>query len=94
MRETGCPVVIGASRKGFLGAITGRPVQDRMPASVAAAVVAALHGAAVVRVHDVAATAEALRVATAIRGALAGALAEVGPDEGVTRWEGAERAGW
>jgi dihydropteroate synthase len=94
MRETGCPVVIGASRKGFLGAITGRPVQDRMTASVAAAVVAALHGAAVVRVHDVAATAEALRVATAIRGALAGALAEVEPDEGVARWEGAERAGW
>lgn len=73
MRETGCPVVIGASRKAFLGAITGRPVQERMLASVVAAVVAGLHGAAVVRVHDVGPTAEALKVAAAIRSAHAAA---------------------
>ena len=82
MEMTGCPVVIGASRKAFLGAITGRAVQDRLLPSVAAAVVAALHGAAVVRVHDVGPTAEALRVAWAIRRARAGALAQaegIGP---------------
>lgn len=81
MRETGCPVVIGASRKAFLGAITGRPVADRMTASVTAAVVAALHGAAIVRVHDVGPTAEALRVAWAIRGATAAARARAGEVE-------------
>ncbi len=66
-RETGCPVLIGASRKAFLGAITGRSVGDRMIGSVAAAVVAVEWGASIVRVHDVAATAEALRVAAAVR---------------------------
>ncbi len=66
-RETGCPVLIGASRKAFLGAITGRPVGERLIGSVAAAVVAVERGASIVRVHDVAATAEALRVATAVR---------------------------
>lgn len=66
-RETGCPVLIGASRKAFLGAITGRPVGERLIGSVAAAVVAVERGASIVRVHDVAATAEALRVAAAVR---------------------------
>ena len=77
MDAIGCPVVIGASRKAFLGTITGRPVQDRLLPSVVAAVLAALHGAAVVRVHDVGPTAEALRVAAAIRRARAAALAQV-----------------
>ena len=75
VQETGCPVLIGASRKGFLGAITGRPVGARLIASVAAAVVAVERGASVVRVHDVAATVEALRVADAVRRAYAGASA-------------------
>lgn len=69
--ETGCPVLIGASRKAFLGAITGRPVGERMIGSVAAAVVAVEHGASVVRVHDVGPTAEALRVVAAVRRARA-----------------------
>jgi dihydropteroate synthase len=72
-RETGCPVLIGASRKNFLGAITGRPVGERMIGSVAAAVVAVERGASIVRVHDVAATAEALRVAAAVRRAYSAA---------------------
>ncbi len=70
VQQTGCPVLIGASRKGFLGAITGRPVGERMIASVAAAVIAVERGASVVRVHDVGQTAEALRVLTAVRAAL------------------------
>jgi dihydropteroate synthase len=62
----GFPVVVGASRKGFLGALSGAPVGDRLPASLAAAVLAAAHGARVVRVHDVGATRHALAVADAL----------------------------
>jgi dihydropteroate synthase len=46
----------------MLGALTGKPVEDRLAASVAAAVLAAGHGAAVLRVHDVAATVDTLKV--------------------------------
>lgn len=77
---TGCPVLIGASRKAFLGAITGRSVDERMIASVAAAVMAIERGASVVRVHDVGPTAEALRVAAAIRRAYARSAAERRPE--------------
>ncbi len=56
------PLLVGWSRKGTLGLITGRPVGERLAASVAAALVAVHHGAAVVRVHDVAATVDALKV--------------------------------
>lgn len=70
---TGCPVLVGASRKSFLGVITGRPVGERQAASVVAALVAIEHGARIVRVHDVAATVEALRVTGAIRRAHAAA---------------------
>jgi dihydropteroate synthase len=64
----GRPVVVGASRKRFIGVITGRPVGERVGGSIAAGVVAAAAGAAVLRVHDVAATVEALRVADPILG--------------------------
>jgi dihydropteroate synthase len=68
LRSLGYPVVVGASRKSFLGWLTdGATVADRQDASVAAAVVASLRGADVVRVHDVAPTVRALRVADAIR---------------------------
>jgi dihydropteroate synthase len=61
---TGHPVLVGTSRKGFLGRLTGgAPVDDRLAASVATATWAAARGAAMVRVHDVAATAQAVRVA-------------------------------
>ena len=68
LRSLGSPLLVGASRKTFIGHLTG--VSDpaaRLAGSVAAAVVAALRGAAVLRVHDVGATREALAVATALR---------------------------
>lgn len=58
----GRPLLVGWSRKGTLGLLTGRPVAERMPASVAAALAAVHHGAAIVRVHDVAATVDAIKV--------------------------------
>ena len=63
----GIPVLVGVSRKSMLGALTGRDVADRLPASLAAAVVAAEAGAAIIRVHDVAATRDALTVWQALR---------------------------
>ena len=61
--ELGFPVVVGASRKRFIGEITGEQMPaERVGGSVAAALWAAARGAAVVRVHDVAATAQALAV--------------------------------
>ena len=68
LRETGYPVLVGISRKSMLGALTGRGVEDRLAASVAAAVLAARAGAAVLRVHDVAATVDALKVLNAVDG--------------------------
>ena len=59
---TGYPVVAGLSRKSSLGAITGRSVDERMPASLAAALAAVARGAAIVRVHDVRETVDALKV--------------------------------
>ncbi|MDR2924870.1 MAG: dihydropteroate synthase [Azoarcus sp.] len=58
----GFPVLAGLSRKTMLGAVTGAPPEKRLIASVAAAVLAAERGAGIVRVHDVAATAEALKI--------------------------------
>ena len=58
----GVPVLAGLSRKSMLGAMTGRAVDDRMAASVAAALIAVQRGAAIVRVHDVAATVDALKI--------------------------------
>jgi dihydropteroate synthase len=58
----GRPLLLGWSRKGTLGQITGRPVGERLAASVAAAVLAVERGASIVRVHDVAATVDALKV--------------------------------
>ena len=62
----GYPLLVGVSRKSMLGALTGRPVEQRLAGSVAAAVMAARLGAAVVRVHDVAETVDALKVAEAL----------------------------
>lgn len=58
----GHPVLAGWSRKSALGAVTGRPTNQRMVASVAAALAAVHHGARIIRVHDVAATADALAI--------------------------------
>ena len=62
----GYPILAGMSRKSLLGAITGRDADDRMAASVAAALAAAARGARILRVHDVAATVDALAVWNAI----------------------------
>lgn len=63
----GRPVLIGASRKSFLGQVTGQEIAaQRLEASLAAATIAVLNGARVVRVHDVAATRHAVAVADAV----------------------------
>ena len=58
----GLPLMVGWSRKGTLGLLTGRPVGERVAASLAAALAAVHRGAHIVRVHDVAATVDALKV--------------------------------
>ncbi|MER6936148.1 dihydropteroate synthase [Nocardioides sp. NPDC000441] len=63
----GFPVMAGISRKSMLGEITGRPVDERLPASLAAGLVAAENGARMLRVHDVSATRDALAVWEAVR---------------------------
>ena len=69
LRALGRPLLVGWSRKRTLGHVTGRPVDERLGASVAAALLAVSHGASVVRVHDVAATVDALKVWRVAQGA-------------------------
>jgi dihydropteroate synthase len=69
LTELGRPVVLGASRKNFIGRITGREVGDRLGGSIAAAALGVSGGASVVRVHDVAETVQALTVTERILGA-------------------------
>jgi dihydropteroate synthase len=64
----GCAVLIGTSRKGLLGTITGRPVDQRATASVVSSLAAALNGASVVRVHDVGPMVDAVKVWSSVRG--------------------------
>lgn len=59
---SGYPVLVGLSRKTFVGALTGRDPEGRLPGSLAAACAARVKGAAIFRVHDVAETVDALRV--------------------------------
>lgn len=66
-RTFGLPILLGVSRKGFLGLITGRPVTERMVASVAVGVQGMLDGADILRVHDVAAHRDAAFVIAALR---------------------------
>jgi len=60
------PVLVGLSRKATIGTLTGRPVEARVHGSIAAALIAVQRGAAIVRVHDVAATRDALAVWAAV----------------------------
>jgi dihydropteroate synthase len=62
LRTLGLPLLIGWSRKSTLGALTGRAVDERLPASLAAALAAAAQGAAIIRVHDVRETVDALTI--------------------------------
>ncbi len=61
----GCPLLVGLSRKSMLGTLTGRAVTNRLAASIAAASVAIVNGACIVRAHDVAATVDAAKVVAA-----------------------------
>jgi len=64
-QQLGLPILAGLSRKSLLGQITGRPVAERLIASVAAATLAVYRGARIIRAHDVAATMDAVKVAHA-----------------------------
>ena len=66
LRVRNRPVLVGVSRKSTLGELTQREVHQRMPASVAAAVVAVMNGADIIRAHDVQATVDALKVVRAV----------------------------
>jgi dihydropteroate synthase len=70
----GRPLLAGWSRKRTVGTVTGRPVGERLAGSVAAALLAVQHGARIVRVHDVAATVDAVRLWQAVQPASAGNL--------------------
>ena len=63
----GLPVLVGLSRKSMIGKILGKPVDQRLPASLAAAVIAVWEGASIVRVHDVAETVDAVAFAHTVR---------------------------
>jgi len=60
------PLLVGVSRKSFIGRLLGADVQNRLPASLACAALAAGDGANIIRTHDVAATVQAVRMAEAI----------------------------
>jgi dihydropteroate synthase len=63
------PILVGVSRKSMIGAITGKPVNERLPGGVACTTAAVLAGASMIRAHDVAATVDAVKVAVALRAA-------------------------
>jgi dihydropteroate synthase len=64
----GCPLLVGPSRKSFIGKLTGLSVEQRLEGTLAAVSVSVMNGANIVRVHDVAACKQAVQVADAIRG--------------------------
>ena len=72
LAEPGIPVLVGVSRKSLLGIITGRPTGERLAGSVALAALCVMRGAAIIRAHDVAATVDAVKVASALRRAATG----------------------
>jgi len=66
LTEFGLPVLVGASRKSMIGQITDRNVEQRLAGSLALATLAAINGAAIIRVHDVAETVDAIKIANAL----------------------------
>ena len=66
LQQLGMPLLVGVSRKSMIGALLDKPVEQRMVGSVAMAMLAAQQGVSIVRVHDVSATADALKIMTAI----------------------------
>ena len=69
MARLGFPLLVGLSRKSMLGALLKRDVNERLPGSLALAIAAAERGATIIRVHDVAATVDVLRVMSALQAA-------------------------
>lgn len=67
LTERGFPLLVGLSRKSLIAKITGRAVDERLAGSLALALLAAERGAAILRVHDVAETADVLRILQAVR---------------------------
>jgi dihydropteroate synthase len=68
LAELGRPLVVGTSRKSFIGRVDGSPPGERLGGTIASSLLAAANGASVLRVHDVAAMRQALRVADAVLG--------------------------
>lgn len=66
--ELGCPVMVGPSRKSFIGNITGLKVGERLEGTLASAAIAVMNGANIIRVHDVNQCKRAIQIADAIRG--------------------------
>jgi len=66
----GRPIMVGTSRKSFIGALTGSPPENKLEGSLASACAAAMNGANIIRTHDVAQTRQALRIADSIRNGL------------------------
>jgi dihydropteroate synthase len=75
----GVPLLVGVSRKGLIGAVTGREVNERLAGSLALAAIAVEKGARVLRAHDVRQTLDAVRMAAAIAAAGAGAAPQGPP---------------
>ncbi|MGH8635683.1 MAG: dihydropteroate synthase, partial [Burkholderiales bacterium] len=69
LKSFGLPLLVGASRKRFIHSVSPSPPGQRLGGSIAAHLIAVTNGAAIVRTHDVAKTAQALKVAAAIEGA-------------------------
>ncbi len=67
-KTLGCPILVGPSRKSFIGTITGLPVNERLEGTIAAVTVAVMNGAHIVRVHDVKECRRAIQIVDAIRG--------------------------
>jgi dihydropteroate synthase len=67
LRSLGCPVLVGLSRKSFLGAVTGASVEARLAATIAGNTLAVLGGADIVRVHDVSEAVQTVRLVRAVR---------------------------
>lgn len=70
LHELAAPLLVGISRKSMIGSMIGdKPVNERLMGSIAAAVVAAMEGAAIIRVHDVGETVDAIKVVSAVKSA-------------------------
>ena len=60
LHALGCPLLVGPSRKQFIGQVVGDPAADRTPGTIGAALALARHGVQIIRVHDVAAVRQAM----------------------------------